>query len=412
MTITNLFLFGLLLSGALAVDVCDDTDECPDSCEPPDCSCSGATPKNIPLKDRPQIVYLTFDDAFTKEARKNFYDKIFTGKDAVRNPNGDPIRATHFITHKYNDYIEAHKYYSRHGHEMAALSITHRDNLTYWETLSKKGWSEEMGGMKDMMNIYGKMELKDIKGFRAPFLQVGGDNMIEAAVQDNFEYDCSMPSRRYGYTNINNGLWPYTLEYKSTQDCSIQPCPTCSYPDFWVQPMLDLEDDRESDSHPGFGEPCSMFDACIIPSELGTGPDLVENMLLKSFNRSYNGNTRAPYGIHMHAAWFYGESWHLEGYIQFLKTITNKNKYQDVWIVPVSAGIEYMKNPVPKQQLKYFKPFLYDEKNFPKFQCYTEKVCRYENVDYEDFKEDELYFHFCGERCPTNYPYLGNVLGN
>ena len=29
------------------------------------------------------------------------------------------------------------------------------------------------------------------------------------------------------------------------QDCEIKPCPTCSYPGLWVQPMLDLEGAKE-----------------------------------------------------------------------------------------------------------------------------------------------------------------------
>merc|ERR1719357_1319820 len=31
----------------------------------------------------------------------------------------------------------------------------------------------------------------------------------------------------------------------------------------------------------------------------------------------------------------------------FLEEITDNSKYKDVYIVPISAGIEYMKNPAP-----------------------------------------------------------------
>ena len=45
---------------------------------------------------RPQIVYLTFDDAFTAQAEEQFYRSLFDG--TYKNPNGCDIRATHFIT--------------------------------------------------------------------------------------------------------------------------------------------------------------------------------------------------------------------------------------------------------------------------------------------------------------------------
>jgi hypothetical protein len=45
----------------------------------------------------------------------------------------------------------------------------------------------------------------------------------------------------------------------------------------------------------------------------------VYDMLLKSFNRVYNGN-RAPFGLYMHAGWFYApNTWHYDGYKQFVE---------------------------------------------------------------------------------------------
>merc|ERR1712126_74497 len=85
-------------------------------------------------------------------------------------------------------------------------------------------------------------------------------------------------------------------------------------------------------------------------------------MLMKNWERVYHGeeddfgdwydSTRAPWGLYMHAAWFFGDYyWHYEGYRMFLDEITNKEKYPDVWIVPVKAGIDYMRNPLSHQQL-------------------------------------------------------------
>ena len=55
----------------------------------------------------------------------------------------------------------------------------------------------------------------------------------------------------------------------------------------------------------------------------------VYDMLMKNFERVYSGDTddfgdfqpsnRAPWGLYMHAAWFFGEQgWHFEGYKMFL----------------------------------------------------------------------------------------------
>ena len=73
-------------------------------------------------------------------------------------------------------------------------------------------------------------------GWRAPFLQIGGDEMFTALERDGFSYDCSMPSRRFGYLDLGNtfnhfisffvfnllifldfGLFPYSLKFASIQ---------------------------------------------------------------------------------------------------------------------------------------------------------------------------------------------------
>ena len=98
------------------------------------CHCSG-NETTIKLEDRPQvqdtaldyqlynlfqIVYLTFDDAFTAIAEEQFYRILFNG--TYTNPNGCAIRATHFLTQSYTDYSLVNRYWHM-GHEMAAHSI-------------------------------------------------------------------------------------------------------------------------------------------------------------------------------------------------------------------------------------------------------------------------------------------------
>ena len=84
--------------------------------------------------------------------------------------------------------------------------------------------------------------------------------------------------------------------------------------------------------------------------------ETVKEMLLKNFEESYNGKTRAPIGIYIHAAWFVREySWHYEGYKMFLDEILQR---PDVWIVPINSGIEYVKaNNLTNDDLMDFEPF-------------------------------------------------------
>ena len=82
------------------------------------------------------------------------------------------------------------------GHEMAAHSITHRNNLTYWATMGVEEWKEEMVGVRKMIAQFGNIPPCEIKGTRAPFLQGGGDNMFQMLAENNFLYDSSWPTRQ------------------------------------------------------------------------------------------------------------------------------------------------------------------------------------------------------------------------
>ena len=90
--------------------------------------------------------------------------------------------------------------------------------------------------------------------------------MFQMLAENNFEYDSSWPTRTYGYVDAEFGLFPYTMDYASIQDCPIEPCPKCSYPGLWVQPMIDLEDEwmGANPMYPDNGLPCAMLDGCVM----------------------------------------------------------------------------------------------------------------------------------------------------
>ena len=74
----------------------------------------------------------------------------------------------------------------------------------------------------------------------------------------------------------------------------------------------------------------------------------VYNMLKKNFDTAYHGLTRAPFGLYVHAAWFFGYGYRYEGYKKFLDDIT---QLDDVWIVPIQAGIAYRKAPLTNGEI-------------------------------------------------------------
>ena len=88
-------------------DVLVDTKCSSSTCVLPDCACSGSEPK-VDLSERPQIVYLTFDEAMTQLFDQDYYTELFmadvNGDYKYANPNGCPIRATFFVTALSNDF--------------------------------------------------------------------------------------------------------------------------------------------------------------------------------------------------------------------------------------------------------------------------------------------------------------------
>ena len=51
---------------------------------------------------------------------------------------------------------------------------------------------KEIGGMKKILEIFGGVKAGDIKGFRSPHLQPGGDVMFEALNRSGLMYDSTL----------------------------------------------------------------------------------------------------------------------------------------------------------------------------------------------------------------------------
>lgn len=374
----------LLLIFSLVTEA-QDAEACPPSCTIPDCKCSGPEiPGNLTASEVPQIVLLTFDDAVNAMLFNSFYKELLE----LKNPNGCPIGMTFFVSHEYCDYSLVHRLWDLR-HEIASHSISHKPDQKYWESQDIKMWIDEFVGMRDILEKFGKVPKEDVKGIRVPFLKAGGDVMFEMLEKEGFLWDCSMPTRQ----SFPDGYWPYSLKYKSTQQCQVGTCPTKSFPNLWVIPMLDLSDEN--------GFPCAMLDTCVVEDANAT-----YKLLMDNFKLGYGGN-RAPFGLYVHAAWFMNaEAGHFDGYLRFLKEI---QKLSDVYFVTVSQALEYTRYPVDLNAIKDYAAWKTQCTPKGSTNCDTVTNCRL--IKEDPVSGGERYMPMCGTQCPAKYPWVGNPLG-
>lgn len=342
------------------------------SCHLPDCNCgSPKIPGGLRAKDVPQIVLLTFDDAIN-DLNWEIYEEIFNS--GRKNPNGCPILGTFYVSHEWTDYSQVQTLYSR-GHEMASHGVSH----SFGEKFTKNQWLKEVNGQRQILNLYGGVELNDVRGMRAPFLQVGGNKQFEMLYEANFTYDSSMPV----FEN-NPPFYPYTLDFALNHECMIAPCPTKSYPGLWEIGMTMWEDLR--------GGRCSMADACQNPGD----SESTFKFLMKNFNRHYKSN-RAPFGLFYHSAWFNTDH-HRKGFIRFIDHILSKS---DVYFVTNWQMIQWMKEPTSLNTIESFKPWRCD-KPAPINECLNPHVCTVKH------SEGSRFMKTC-QNCPLHYPWVGRV---
>ena len=100
-------------------------------------------------------------------------------------------------------------------------SFRHSDGKSF----SKNQWFKEIQGQRQLLHLYGGVNIKDIRGMRSPYLQGGGNTQFEMLYEANFTYDATMPI----FEN-DPPFWPFTLDYAINHECVITPCPNNSFP--------------------------------------------------------------------------------------------------------------------------------------------------------------------------------------
>ncbi|KAF9195644.1 hypothetical protein BGZ50_004042 [Haplosporangium sp. Z 11] len=310
---STLLLIGLATVQVNAVTACD-----PATCIHPVCVCPSLTPpKGLKAQEVPQFVTITFDDA-VQEQTVPVAAKLMAAKPDQplvprRNPNGCPIMATWFAQTLYSDYALIQQWYAA-GNEIADHTMNHIGSPPV----------EEIVGNRKAINAFAGIPFAKLNGFRAPFLNYSEGTFANLG-QEKFLYDSSTGAL------AEDAYWPYTLDHGVHNDCWNTICDKpISIPGMWEIPMHAIIDDTGN--------------AHSMDVHLDGSADQVKVWLQNNFNRHYTGN-RSPFGIYLHPV-------HAESAIELYHTFfENVSKQPDVWFVTNHQLLEWMKNPVPANQL-------------------------------------------------------------
>ncbi|XP_057376047.1 chitin deacetylase 8-like [Daphnia carinata] len=372
----------LVAEPTLPMATCDS-----EKCILPDCLCmSTMPPLGLKPEEIPQMVFLTFDDAVA-DVMYSTYQKIFHNR---TNPNGCNIVMTFYVTHEGTNYRLVNELYNR-GNEMASHTVSHKMNYHYWTNTSVEFWQREAGYQRYFLHTYGNIPLNKIQGFRAPFLQTGGDATQSALRRLGMTFDSS-------YTTIqlmDPPIWPFTMDYGLTHECIIPSCSKDKHPGFWTIPMIEFRNGEN-------GALCKMADTCFPPYL--TRPHFA-NQTTKEvfdyfmFNFKRFNKTRAPFSINQHMYWFLLENQAiLEGFLQFLDYLASLDY---VYIVPISKGIEWLKNPKTLAEMQTKNVFSCDSTSANMAPCPKPQVCYYTT----SIPGGARLMGSCNS-CPAEYPWL------
>ena len=300
------------------------------------------------------------------------------------------------MSHKYTNYSAVQNMH-RLGHEIAAHSISHNDNETFWTSAGVQDWAREMSGSRLIIEKFANISDNSVVGMRAPYLRVGGNHQFTMIEEQAFLYDSSITAPLQ-----NPPLWPYTMYFRMPHRChgNLQNCPTRSHA-AWEMVMneLDRRDDPSIDEElPG----CAMIDSC---GSILTGEQFY-NFLLHNFYRHFDQN-RAPLGLFYHAAWLKNNPEFLDAFLYWIDEILEKHS-EEVYFITQTQVIQWMQAPVSVELAKNYEAWKVKCNPGPRQNCLVANSCK---LSTSELSGEEIRMHTC-VRCPAEYPWLNNPSGN
>ncbi|KAJ3038303.1 hypothetical protein HDV00_000814 [Rhizophlyctis rosea] len=285
------------------------------------------------------FVTLTYDDSI----QIDLFDAIFAVQNKTQNPNGCDIPGTFFVSTQYTDFWLAQRAYALNS-EIAAHTINHPDlrNLTADQVAA------EVQGSLKALTAFSGVPKSQLIGFRHPFLSFSATT-FNAVKQAGFTYESSIT-----LDPTTQGYWPHTLDYGMPY--SPQPCEDCGsganfkYPGLWEIPMYALLNTQ--------GGVWASMDPIINPQL--NDYDTALNNLKYTFQVHYD--KRLPFGLYQHLAQYV--AWNAQypndekaKQKLLLDFITwTQTQFKDVWYVTNTQLLNWIKKPVPVDQMLNFLP--------------------------------------------------------
>ncbi|RZC33226.1 hypothetical protein BDFB_004923, partial [Asbolus verrucosus] len=287
------------------------------------CRCSSTSnPINNPDDPAPLLIAITVSESIVHTNYPNYIQPLFFNK---TNPDGNPRGYTFYVNHEYTNYSWVQELYLA-GYEIGVHSITKNSSQEYWRNAALEQLQAEFSGQKTILVNFAGIPEEDIVGARTPQLQIEGDVTIQAYIDSGITYDNSWPA------TSNNRVLPYTLDYASTQQCTVtEKCPVETHSGFWIAPITNI---KGAD-----GLECNSLATCNVE---GTADEIAQWLLGEV--ESVRNQNRAPLVIRLDSYWFEQTKNSFEGFSKFLNEVT------DVFFVSVQDVLEWIKNPVPVSQ--------------------------------------------------------------
>lgn len=356
-------------------------------CKTEQCSLASAKPCQCPskdlsfdmaLEDIPQFVMLTFDDAVNLPV-ESVFSAFFPDFDSVKSKRTlpfytqstkCPMRATFFVSHAETDYSLVNKLWTQ-GHEIAAHSITHgygkRDGI---KNEPAARWQAEILGGRELLTNLGYVKKDEIRGFRAPNLQPGGQEMYDIMASAGMVYDSTQVAR--------DPVWPFRMDY-ALPECWIPPCHKTAMPEMWQVPIVQM--------FGADGEPCSMLDSCY----LGSDSNEVASTLMSNYRRF--AAHRVPFPFFVHAPSLHRSHEVAMGTSKFFLALA---KRPEVHFATVSEVLDWMKKPV--------KRTVYAQQQAKKCTATRHRPCKPDQCTHRSYKGDEkIFMTVCSEaKCPAD----------
>ncbi|KAJ7656978.1 hypothetical protein DFH06DRAFT_466784 [Mycena polygramma] len=323
---------GATSSASAAGYSCDPT-----KCKLPTCNCASPNPPGgLNGSDVPMFIVFTADDAvqsYTLDAINQFLAHR-------QNPNGCQPKTTYFTSLNYTNYTLVTDWFVA-GNEIADHTMTHVGDPP----------QDQIDGNLIALNALAGIPLKNIIGFRAPFLNYSV-NTLKLLAAAGFTYDSSSAAAIAVTDPGTDAYWPYTLDNGMANDC-LDVADSCKgqpvLPGFWEIPMYAYFDNRGAAG-------AHLMDPWL---DTANGESVINDTatleyMKNTFTAHYTGN-RQPIGLYTHPIHL---STTYPGVNPSNSTINMINEFldwaqeqQNVWIVNNEQLLAWVQNPVPVSQL-------------------------------------------------------------